>query len=342
MTTKSQGGEAIRSEVLIGLDIGGTKIEAMAATPDLTLLSNAIVPTDSHTPGRLVASIQRAIAQALHTADLPQARVTTIGAGAPGMVDHATGAVRLAVNLNLSDYPLGPVLAERYDCPVVLENDVRLAAMGVYNHLRQSQPERYRTLQNLAYLSLGTGVAAGLIFDGALYRGTRGMAGEVGHIQVNPDGPLCNCGAHGCLEMYISGTSIGRMAEEALEERNERARTSMLQEQRPATSRRVYAAARAGDPLALAIADRVGDYVARTLYAMLLAYDVEVLALGGGVTHAGDAFLKPVMAGVDQLRANLPLARKLLDPAMVTAAPARNMGAWGGVVMAAEARKRII
>lgn len=330
-----------QTEALIGLDIGGTKIEAMAATPDLTLLAGAVIPTDSRTPDRLVSSIERAVDQALQRAGLPAARVAAMGAGAPGMVDHVTGEVRLAVNLNLHDYPLGPALAERFGCPVVLENDVRLAAMGVYDHLRQGQPDRYRNLRDLAYISLGTGVAAGLILNGALYRGARGMAGEIGHIQVNQDGPLCNCGAHGCLEMYISGTAIGRMAEEALARGDGRSRASLLQRQRPATAKLVYAAARAGDPLAQAIADRVGDYVSRTLYAVLLAYDVEVLALGGGVVHAGDAFLKPVMAGVDRLRADLPLARQLLDPAMVAAAPARNMGAWGGVVMAAAAARRV-
>lgn len=331
--TSSQG-------LLVGLDIGGTKIEATVANAEPVRLATVVAPTDCRSPAHLVASIGATIDRALDAANAVRGDVAAIGGGVPGMVDHGQGVARLAVNLNLRDYPLGPTLADLFQCPVGLENDVRLAAVGIYGHLRQQHPERYADLRHLAYLSLGTGVAAGLILDGELFRGARGMAGEVGHIQVDPDGPLCNCGARGCLEMMISGTAAGLMAEAALEQDTPAARASALQQQRPVTSRMLFAAAGKEDPLAVTLTAQFGDYVARALYAMLLAYDVEVLALGGGVVRAGPAFLVPVRAGIDRVRATQPLAHSLFSPEMVVTAPEHNMGAWGGIMLAAEMTDR--
>src|SRR5690606_9462847 len=123
-------------------------------------------------------------------------------------VDPYTGEVANAVNLNLEQpFPLGGLLAERFHRPAYLENDARIAALGAYRLVSQEEPVR-----QMAYRTLGTGLSAGLVLNGALYRGVNGLAGEIGHMVVEPEGRLCACGLCGCLETIASGSAIDRQA----------------------------------------------------------------------------------------------------------------------------------
>src|SRR5205823_13868902 len=133
------------------------------------------------------------------------------GLGIPGRVQPATGLVESAVNLRWRQLPAGPLLAERLGVPCHLENDARAAALGAY------QTGDERRFQNWAYISVGTGIAAGLILRGQLYRGPNGMAGEIGHTVVLPGGPRCACGLSGCLEAIAAGPAILREARLRLE-----------------------------------------------------------------------------------------------------------------------------
>ena len=150
------------------------------------------------------------------------------------------GISRIAVNLHWYDYPVAERLTAIFGAPCFLENDVRVATLGVY---RFDNPD---ACQNLVYVSIGTGVAAGVILEGKLLRGRNGLAGEVGHWIVDPNGPPCNCGAHGCLETLISATAVVRQARAAVEAGD----ATSWPDATPITAKAVYDAAAAGDTVA--------------------------------------------------------------------------------------------
>jgi glucokinase len=167
-----------------------------------------------------------------------------------------------------------------------------------------------------------------------LHRGARGLAGEIGHIVLDPSGPRCACGLHGCFEALAAGPAIARRAAERLAAGD----TSTLSDFSPPSAADVFAAAGAGDRVAAEIATEVGGHVARAIHELVMAYDVEVVVLGGGVAGAGDAFLDPILRALDRLRDVSPLAREVLRPGVVHLLPAdADAGAWGAVVLAASA-----
>lgn len=309
---------------LIGLDVGGTKVEAIAVNQNLEIMASARLLMDASSEAQAVESIAAAI-QAVQD-QLPSAagKLLAIGAGVPGQVQG--GEVKLAVNLNMRSYPLGSELFARFRAPFIMENDVRTAALGAFYHLRQSH-----AIESLAYLSVGTGIAAGLILNGKLYRGANGMAGEIGHMVFEPGGPRCNCGAYGCLEALASGPALAQQASLALQS----GRKSSLAGVQPITSEAVYRAAEEGDPLAIEIIQKGGAHLARAVHWLVMAYDVEKIVIGGGVSHAGGAFLAPIQTELAQLRTQSGLARSLLPAEKILLLPVTyNAGGWGAIALA--------
>lgn len=297
----------------VGLDVGGTKIEGAAVDSAGVARGTVLLPTDVTSTGGVVESIAAALEELLAAARAnPSAgepmRVAGVGLGIPGKVQD--GVVSLAVNLNLESYPLGRVLAERFGVPVYLENDVRAAALGAYAWLNGAgQPGP----QSLVYLSLGTGISAGVILDGRLHRGVGGMAGEVGHAVLDPAGARCKCGMRGCFETVAAGPAIARQGQEAAARAFAHGQHTCLLEANPLTAEAVFAAARAGDSVAMDVVRRVAWFVARAVYNLLMYYDVELVALGGGVSHAGEVFFNPVREELARLVEESPLAREMLS-----------------------------
>lgn len=186
------------------------------------------------------------------------------------------------------------------------------------------------SLSSLAYLSIGTGISAGLVLDGRLYRGAHGMAGEIGHIPLDPAGPRCACGSYGCLEAVAAGPAIAAQAA-----------ASVPAGERPLSTGEVYALAAAaphtpGQAEAERIVARAAGHLSRALYLLVMAYDVERVVLGGGVTRAGSAFERPLRAALATLRADSPLAASMLpDEKVVIVPPDFNAGVMGAVFLAA-------
>ncbi|CUS04864.2 ROK family protein [Candidatus Promineifilum breve] len=302
--------------VRVGLDIGGTKTAALVADGTGPLVE-VTRPTDVASPARLVAGIVATVRQALGQLE-PGRQLLAVGAGVPGLIDPAGGTVRMAVNLNLVEpYPLRDALEQALGVPVALENDVRVAALGAF-HWARSRSD----IGSLAYLSIGTGIAAGLVLDGKLYRGAQGMAGEIGHIPIDSAGPRCGCGQYGCLEAIAAGPAIAAFAATAMPER------------RPSTAE-VFALAAAGQPDAGRVVARAAGYLSRAVYLLLMTYDVEQVALGGGVTRAGAAFEQPLRRAMADLRANSPLTATMMPDDKVVIIPSDyNAGARGAVFLA--------
>lgn len=304
----------------VGLDIGGTKTAALVVDENGRALGRAVRPTDVDTPSRLVAGTVEAVEMSLRDAGRTREALAAVGVGIPGQVDPADGTVRLAVNLNLREpYPLRGALEDALGVPVALENDVRAAALGAFHWACASEP-----LRSLAYLSIGTGISAGLVLDGRLHRGARGMAGEIGHIPFEPTGPRCVCGAYGCLEVFAAGPAIAAYAA-----------ATIPADGRALTTNEVYTLAVEGHTAAQAAVGRAAGYLSRAVYLLLMTYDVEKVVLGGGVTRSGAAFEQPLRRAMDALRADSPLTASMMPDEKVVIIPSDyNVGVVGAVYLA--------
>lgn len=316
------------SKLLLAIDVGGTKIEAVAADTQGVTLGHIVADTDSSGPEGLLDSVEDAIQQVLRRASAGLTDVAGVGIGVPGQVHPESGVVRLAVNLNLTSFPLAMALAGRLQAPVNVENDVRLAALGLYHRLHPVQAQH-----SLAYVSIGTGVAAGIVHDGRLLRGANGMAGEIGHIVIEPDGERCLCGLWGCLETIVSGPAIARQA---------RVWSARSDSEDPASaalsSAGVYAAAAAGDERAKALVHHVSAHLARALHWLVMSYDVQQVIVGGGVSAAGDAFWRPIETELQKMRQASALAQSMLSPdKIILFAGDENPGIWGATILAQQA-----
>ena len=329
----------------VGLDVGGTKIEGVAVDDAGRIRGRVLLPTAAGSTAEAVESISGALEEVLRAVGPGRQRIAGVGLGIPGMVED--GVVSLAVNLKLESYPLANVLSERFGVPVTLENDVRAAALGAFDWLREERlyvGHRNGCVESMVYLSLGTGISCGVILDGRLHRGANGMAGEVGHAVLDPGGARCKCGMQGCFETIASGPAIARQGAEMAETAARNGTATMLRDTRPLTAETVFAAAQAGDALAQVVVERVAYFVARAVYNLIMYYDVEVVALGGGVSHAGAVFFTPVRQALERLAAESPLARQLLyrgegklaGQEKVILVPRDNAPAWRGMIRLAK------
>ncbi|GJM40547.1 MAG: NagC family transcriptional regulator [Ardenticatenaceae bacterium] len=308
------------AHLFVGLDVGGTNTAVLVTDEHGQAVAEITLPTQANSPQVLLNSLSEAIHTALAKANATPPHIRRIGLGVPGHVDPATGIVHLAVNLNLQMYPLGQALGVRFKSPIYLENDVRTAAIGTYEHLYKT-----KSVQDIAYLSIGTGIAAGVILNGRLHRGSNGLAGEIGHVVVEPGGALCNCGLRGCLETIVSGPAILRQFAQIDPDANKDGRT-------PAD---IYRLATEGHPAAQTVVQHVSQHLAQAIHRLLMLYDVEKVVLGGGVTHSGAAFFQPILQALTQLRRQSPLAESLLREEKLHLLPTNfNPGAWGAIHLA--------
>ncbi len=281
-----------RALLTVGLDVGGTKIASVVTDGDDRILHHEVEPTDSRQlPVQLAAMVRRAVG---HFAEDGAVVVGAVGVAVPGFVEPRTGSVGLAVNLGGEPLALGPILQSSVGLPCYVEHDARAAAAWLRDRSADATA-------NLVYLSIGTGISAGIVLDGHVLRGPNGLAGEVGHTYASAGGDPCPCGLTGCIEVVAAGPAIARLAREAIAE--ERA-TSL-----PAhpTAADVFSAATDGDALAAEIADGVAQRLGRLIRAMVLTLGIDHVVIGGGVAAAGDALLARVNSAVARERAVSPL-----------------------------------
>lgn len=306
--------------IYVGLDIGGTKTAVLVVDQELNVLSHFKAPTVVDNPENLIASIVRAIETALDLAGRTSDQILAIGAGIPGQAIPETGVVNMAVNLNITSYPVGQKLSDALSVPVAIENDVRAATLGAYQWLRDQHDSTH-----MAYISIGTGIASGAIMGSRLYRGAKGMAGEIGHVCFDPNGATCVCGMPGCLEALASGPAIAR---------DFHALAPHLSEQLP-TAKEIYLAAASGQPEAELIIRRASQFLARAVYTLVNMYDVEVVIFGGGVSAAGSAFLDPILEAIDEMKQQSPLFNAMLcDVTIMLLPPGHNAATRGAIKLA--------
>ncbi|MCJ7667681.1 MAG: ROK family protein, partial [Anaerolineae bacterium] len=250
--------------------------------------------------------------------------------GLPGKVDPERGIGILSVNLGWRDVPVKSMLEEELGLPCFIENDVKVAALG------ESRYGAGKGLRNMVYLTIGTGIAAGVIIEGKIYRGSTGMAGEIGHAIIERNGPRCKCGTRGCLEAVAAGPAIAALAISAIEAGSETSLRDMAKANKGlVTAEMVCQAARQGNPVAREIFEEIGSYIGLGVHMLIMLYDPELVVLGGGVTGAGDLLLNPVRRELKRLATWSYVAKEMLKPEMVRLTPlGTDVGILGAAALA--------
>ncbi|MGI8524290.1 MAG: ROK family glucokinase [Nocardioides sp.] len=269
-----------------GVDVGGTKIAGGVVDDDGTVLEEMVVES----PATDAEAMETAIATLVAELGSRHA-IEAVGVGAAGYIDKSRSVVLFAPNLAWRDLDLRAELEPRLGLPVVVENDANAAAWGEFSF------GAGHDVDDLLLLTVGTGVGGGVVLDGELYRGAFGVGAEVGHMRVVPDGILCGCGNHGCLEVYGSGTALVREARAAARGGSLPARGLLDRAGGDAdqiTGPLISEAAAEGDQFATEQLAELGRWLGEGIASLTAVLDPAVVVVGGGVSAAGDLLLDPI------------------------------------------------
>lgn len=263
----------------VAVDLGGTWIRAAVVGPEGEVERVTRAPTPQAGP----EAVADTIAGLVRGFGAPRG---VVGVAVPGPLSVREGVVFDPPNLRgWKHVPLRRMLEERLGCPVVLENDANAAAVGEW------WKGAGRGARQLVYLTVSTGVGGGLVLEGKLYRGATDTAGEVGHVVVDPQGPVCSCGRRGHLEGLASGPAIARWTAEQIRA----GRRSILASKEPVSAKEVAVAAEQGDELAREAFLRAGTYLGLAVAGLVNLLNPEMVVVGGGVARAGRWLFDPLL-----------------------------------------------
>ncbi len=311
----------------IGIDVGGTKINAFRVARDGRVLDRSTTPTPADDEDATLDTMIE-LADSLRTPD-----VLAVGVGAAGMVDAAEGVLRFSPNLAWRDLSIAARMREALGLPCQVDNDASMAAYGEY---RFGAGRGYR---HLVLVAVGTGIGGGIVSDGRLFRGANGFAAEVGHVIVEPGGPLCGCGNRGCWEQVAAGRAIDRMGrEEAREQEHSILRRLAGGDPDKVSGRLVTEAALQGDDAAKRILVEVGRRLGEGIAGIVNILDPQVVVVGGGAIGAGDLLLEPARAAFSDAVEGLGYRPRV---PIVAAQLANDAGAVGAATLALEELGRV-
>jgi glucokinase len=272
----------------IGVDVGGTKVAAGVVDPAGKIIERIRRPTPAASPAGTEQAIVEVVTELRDRHD-----VAAVGIGAAGFVDETRSVVMFAPNLAWRDEPVKHRVEERLGCPVMVDNDANAAAWA------EARFGAAQDHDHVLLIAVGTGIGAGLVLDGRLYRGRWGAAGEPGHYRVVPDGRLCGCGNRGCWEQYVSGNALVAEARE-FARRTPGAAARLLQlgggSVEGIDGPTVTRAAMEGDAAAMRCFEIVGHWLGTGLADLAAILDPGCFVIGGGVSEAGDLLLGPARA----------------------------------------------
>lgn len=236
-------------------------------------------------PEKLIAQAVAALDEAFEAANIPRVRLQGVGVAVPGLVDGATGTCVLAPNLGWENVAVRDVLSEKLGVPIVVQN---VTTCGAIAEGRAGAASGFRTF---VWVGVGSGIGAGIVLDERPFLGRKGFSGEIGHCKVVNDGPLCTCGARGCLETVASGRALERQAQEALEQG---ADTELSRLGRPPTAHDITMAALNGDALSRSLIERAGKYLGKGIALMQNILNPEIVVLAGQLMEAEDLLMDAV------------------------------------------------
>jgi glucokinase len=319
-------------ENILGIDVGGTKIAAGLVDPDGKVLHSLRRETAIENPEATLDSIAAAARDVISASGIDPKGIDAIGFGIPGLVDAEKGIGIASVNLGWRDVPVRMGLEARLRIRCAVDNDVRAGALG------EARFGAARGLREWVYVNIGTGISAVILLQGRFLMGARGLAGEIGHAVLVPEGPECKCGGRGCFEAVASGPGI---AERALT-KIKSGRASMLVPADPAfpasalTAEAVFGAAERGDVVAVETLEEVGKLVAYALEHIALAYDPEKIVIGGSIMLGSTLLFGTVLEQLRELsQQSWVFGRTYSDGLVVLSALGNNAGVLGAAALVA-------
>jgi glucokinase len=281
-------GRDIARTISVGVDLGGTNIRGAVFDDGMAILGRSERPTLAQEGAdEVIHRIAACVREALERASVAAGEVAGIGVGAAGLTDWRTGVVVLASNLGWRDVPLKERLEQELDgLRVEVDKDTNVAALA------EARLGAGREFRHFLYVTAGTGIGGGLILDGALYRGATGGAGDIGHVVVDPDGPLCGCGGYGHVEVFSSGAGMVNRAREMLADGAKASSSAMTVA--GLTTETIFASAKEGDAVAAQVVETAGWALGLALADYVNLNNPEAIVLGGGVVRAGRVYTDPV------------------------------------------------
>lgn len=295
--------------IFVGVDVGVTSIDYLLTDSRGNRLFRKSIWNDvAAGPVEVLNKILQDITSALEQILSDARHVAGIGIGFPGPVNFAEGKViSPPIMPGWDNYPIKQFIQSKFpNASVVIDNDVNIMALG--EHLCGI----CRDKSNIIYVKVGTGIGAGIICDGRLFRGSSGCAGDIGHICVDPDGPICACGNRGCLEALAGGKGIAKRATEDAVSGKSKFLSQLIQEHNKLiTAEDVGEAARNGDSYSIELIQETGTLIGLVLASLVNFFNPETIVIGGGVSKFGDIFLSTIRQNI--LLRSLPLATKNLQ-----------------------------
>ena len=310
---------------VIGIDFGATHLTILVADLGAHILEEAEIPININDgPQACIDQADHLLRELLSKAGRELTEINAIGVGVPGPIVSDAGMVLAPPIMPGWDrFPIRDTLVKMWGCPVSLSNDSELGALGEW------AAGAGRGEQNLAYIKIGTGIGAGLLLDGQIYRGVTGSAGEIGHLTIEENGPLCACGNYGCLEAIAGGRAIAQQARE-IAQKDQRTELANIKPIESITARDVASAARLGDLAAQQILNRAGTYVGIAIAGVVNMFNPGMVIIGGGVAQSGDILLEPIRLAVQ--RRSLPAATRAVR--ITTAMLGRRSSSMGAIIQA--------
>lgn len=309
--------------VYIGIDLGGTSIKAGIVNEAGEITSKANCPTGVERGYEAVIRDMWGLCeQVIAQENLTAKDVKAIGIGLPGIADPATKRVPFCTNLGWVDVPVAQEMAKYTDIPVYIDNDATVAGLA------ESVAGVSKGAKNSVFITLGTGVGGGIIVNGQIYSGQHGVASEIGHMITVAGGEQCTCGNRGCWERYASATAIIREARKFAQANPDCSIAKAVEGNlENITAKTVIDLAKAGDPDASKLFDNYVYHLCIGIVNLINLYDPEVIALGGGVSHAGEFLLEAVRTKLPEMvfyktmkYARIELARLGNDAGIIGAA----------------------
>ena len=319
--------------LVLGIDLGGTKILTSVINPQGEMLSrdHSVTPA-AEGPEGVIQAILASAGRALEGASRSLERVSAIGVGAPGLADGEAGILFTSPNLpGWKDIPLRDILQEKFKKKAFLINDGNAAALGEYYF------GAAKGTSHFIYVTISTGIGGGIVVAGKILNGSRGLAGEVGHMTIADEGPPCHCGNRGCWEALASGTALAKAARKRIETGADTTILSFAEgEIDKVTAHTVQLAAEKGDPIANGLILKTAYYFGVGLANLVNIFNPEMIVIGGGLSNMGDRLLKPAYRVAEE-RA-FPQAYRAVR--FVRAALGRNSGVLGAAAFGFDEMKR--
>ncbi|MGB9839434.1 ROK family protein [Thermovenabulum sp.] len=304
----------------LGIDLGGTKIATCIIDNNGNIFAKVEVPTlAKEGPEKVISRMKKSVYDVLSQINLSLNEIAGIGIGVPGPIDVEKGIIQNPPNLpGWKDISLCSIMAREFNTKIIVENDANSAALGEFLF------GAGKGVKNFIYITISTGIGAGIFIDGKLFKGIGGNAGEAGHMTINFEGPICECGNSGCWEAYASGTALARFAKEGI---LSGIKTKIIEKARneEINAEHVFSAAREGDNFALTLVENEGYYLGVGLANLINIFNPGLIAIGGGLTQCWDMFYSKMMRTVEER--SLPTNLKHLE--IVKAKLDKDAGAIG-------------